>query len=114
MSTNVTEFIEDLDVGSFKQKLSAALSEVAIGVMLSETGAAKGKVIAEFEISMLSLEKVSVKSKLKFVKPTPRGVQTEEDVTDTPMYISRTGELSLEQKKSLFDKDSEIIEGKIK
>lgn len=110
MSTNVTEFIEDLDVGSFKEKLGAALSEVAIGVMRSETGAAKGKVTAEFEISMLSSEKVNIKSKLKYVKPTSRGVQSEEDSTDTPMYISRTGELSIMQKKSLFDRDTNIID----
>lgn len=28
MSTNVTEFIEELDVGSFKEKLGTSLSEV--------------------------------------------------------------------------------------
>lgn len=36
MSTNVTEFIQDLDVGNFKEKFGAVLSEVAIGVMRSE------------------------------------------------------------------------------
>lgn len=110
MSTNVTEFIEELDVGSFKEKLGASLSEVAIGVMRSETGAAKGKVSIEFEMSMLSSEKVNIKSKLKFVKPTSRGVQIEEDTTETPMYISRTGELSIMQKKSLFEKEGDVID----
>lgn len=110
MSTNVTEFIQDLDVGNFKEKFGAVLSEVAIGVMRSETGAAKGKVTAEFEITMLSSEKVNVKSKLKFVKPTSRGILSEEDTTETPMYISRNGELSIMQKKSLFDKDTNIID----
>lgn len=109
MSTNVTEFIQDLDVGNFKEKFGAVLSEVAIGVMRSETGAAKGKVTAEFEITMLSSEKVNVKSKLKFVKPTSRGILSEEDTTETPMYISRSGELSIMQKKSLFDKDTTNI-----
>lgn len=110
MSTNVTEFIQDLDVGSFKEKFGAALSDVAVGVMRSETGAAKGKVTVEFEISMLSSEKVNVKSKLKFVRPTPRGVLSEEDTTETPMYISRSGELSIMQKKSLFDTDKTVID----
>lgn len=109
MSTNVTEFIEDLDVGNFKNKLSAALSEVAIGVMRSE-GESKGKVSVEIEITMLSAEKVNVKSKLKFIKPTSRGVQSEEDTTETPMYIGRTGELSIMQKKSLFDTDKSTID----
>lgn len=109
MSTNVTEFIEDLDVGNFSGKLSAALTEVAIGVMRSE-GESKGKVTVEIEISMLNAEKVNVKSKLKFIKPTSRGVQSEEDTTETPMYISRTGELSVMQKKSLFDTDKSVID----
>lgn len=111
MSTNVTEFIQDLDVGTFGDKLGVSLSEVAMGVMRSESATtAKGRVIVEFEISMLSSEKVNVKSKLKFIKPTSRGVQTEEDITDTPMYINRNGELSLMQKKSLFDKDTTTID----
>ena len=86
MSTNVTEFIQDLDVGNFKEKFGAVLSEVAIGVMRSETGAAKGKVTAEFEITMLSSEKVNVKSKLEFVKPTSRG---EDKIYDVDLPIPK-------------------------
>lgn len=109
MSTNVTEFIEDLDVGLLKKKLSTALSEVSIGVMKSE-GETKGKVVLEFEISMLSADKVNVKHKLTFKKPTSRGTQSEEDTTITPMYVSRDGSLSLLQRSSYYDKDSSIIE----
>lgn len=109
MSTNVKEFIEDLDVGNLNKKLSVALSEVGIGVMRSE-GETKGKVILEFEISMLSADKVNVKHKLTFKKPTARGMQSEEDTTVTPMYISRDGSLSLLPKNSYYDKDSSVIE----
>lgn len=109
MSTDVKTFLEDLDVGNLKQKLSIALSEVAIGVMRSE-GETKGKVTIEFEISMLSAEKVNVKHKLTFKKPTARGSVSEDDTTVTPMYINRDGSLSLLQKSSNYDKDSSIIE----
>lgn len=106
MSTNVTEFIEDLDVGDFKEKLGAALSEVAIGVMRNNK---KGRVTIDIEMDVLNVEQLNVKSKLKYVKPISRGVQTEEETTVTPMYIGRNGELSIMQKKSLFDENNVII-----
>lgn len=106
MSTNVTEFIEDLDVGDFKEKLGAALSEVAIGVMRNNK---KGRVTIDIEMDVLNVEQLNVKSKLKYVRPISRGVQTEEETTVTPMYIGRNGELSIMQKKSLFDENNVII-----
>ncbi len=106
MSTNVTEFIEDLDVGDFKEKLGAALSEVAIGVMRNNK---KGKVTIDIEMDVLNVEQLNVKSKLKYVRPISRGMQTEEETTVTPMYIGRNGELSIMQKKSLFGENNVMI-----
>lgn len=107
MSTNVSEFIADLDVGDFKKKLGAALSEVAIGVMRNNK---KGKVAIDIEMDVLNVEQINVKSKIKYARPTSRGVQTEEETTETPMYIGRNGELSIIQKKSMFDSDSVVID----
>jgi len=106
MSTNVTEFIEDLDVGDFKEKLGAALSEVAIGVMRNNK---KGRVTIDIEMDVLNVEQLNVKSKLKYVRPISRGMQTEEETTVTPMYIGRNGELSIMQKKSLFGENNVMI-----
>lgn len=107
MSTNVSEFIEDLDVGDFKKKLGAALSEVAIGVMRNNK---KGRVTVDLEMDVLNVEQIKVKSKIKYVRPTSRGVQIEDETTETPMYIGRNGELSIIQKKSMFDSDSVVID----
>lgn len=110
MSTYVKEFMEELDVGEFEKKVGAALTAVAIGVMRNDSGTAKGRVTIDFELGMLSAEKINVKSKLKYVKPTSGGVQTEEDTTETPMYIGRTGKLSvLPPKNGLFDSDNDRI-----
>lgn len=106
MSTNVTEFIEDLDVGDFKEKLGAALSEVAIGVMRNNK---KGRVTIDIEMDVLNVEQLNVKSKLKYVRPISRGMQAEEETTVTPMYIGRNGELSIMQKKSLFGENNVMI-----
>lgn len=43
-STNVQEFIGELDGGVFETKIGAVLSEVASGVMNTKT---KGKVLAQ-------------------------------------------------------------------
>lgn len=83
-STNVQAFIGELDGGVFETKIGAVLSEVASGVMNTKT---KGKVSLNLEI----------KHKLSYVRPTNRGKISEEDTTETPMYVNRGGRLTILQ-----------------
>lgn len=99
----------DLDVGGFINKVGVALSEVAVGVMQSGD---KGKVVIELDLEMCNGEQALVKSKLKFIKPTSRGKQSEEDTTETLMYVARNGALSLlkQDQNQMFNRDGNIIE----
>lgn len=88
-STDVQAFIGELDGGVFETKIGAVLSEVASGVMNTKT---KGKEIEPFDEN-----RVKIKHKLSYVRPTNRGKISEEDTTETPMYVNRGGRLTILQ-----------------
>ncbi|PHM45912.1 hypothetical protein Xmau_00303 [Xenorhabdus mauleonii] len=97
-ATVVPDFLSELDGGVFENKLSASLNAVALGVI---NNGGKGKVIVEMDIARLnnSIEekRVMISHKLKFTAPTPRGKSSEEDTTETPMYVGKGGKLSIMQ-----------------
>ena len=68
-----------------KPKIGAVLSEVASGVMNTKT---KGKVSLNLEIEPFDENRVKIKHKLSYVRPTNRGKISEEDTTETPMYVN--------------------------
>ncbi|MDE9466416.1 hypothetical protein [Xenorhabdus bovienii] len=109
--TVVPEFISELDGGVFESKLSASLNAVALGVL---NNGGKGKVIVEMDISRLnnSIEekRIMISHKLKFTAPTPRGKSSEEDTTETPMYVGKGGKLTVmqEDQGSLFSINGEL------
>ncbi len=93
MSTNLQELLPDLDGGVFEQKISTMLSEVALGVV---THGRQGKVTVEFDMKQIGeTQQVAMKHTLKYQKPTKRGKATEEDSTETPLYVANNGDLAL-------------------
>ena len=70
------------------------LCEVASGVMNTKT---KGKVSLNLEIEPFDENRVKIKHKLSYVRPTNRGKISEEDTTETPMYVNRGGRLTILQ-----------------
>lgn len=90
----VQAFIGELDGGVFETKIGAVLSEVASGVMNTKT---KGKVSLNLEIEPFDENRVKIKHKLSYVRPTNRGKISEEDTTETPMYVNRGGRLTILQ-----------------
>ncbi|MDH0063189.1 hypothetical protein [Leclercia adecarboxylata] len=96
--TDVPEFMGELDGGVFQNKIAVALSEVAFGVL---NNGQKGKVTLTFELDRMSNsveeKRVMIKHKLAYVRPTPRGKSSEEDSTETPMYVNRGGKLTILQ-----------------
>ncbi|WP_413734376.1 hypothetical protein ACL2XP_18050 [Sodalis sp. RH21] len=96
--TDVKEFISDLDGGVLENKIAAALNTAALGVL---NNGGKGKVVVELDFSRMSNsmeeKRVMIVHKLKYVSPTPRGKASEEDSTETPMYVGRGGKLTIMQ-----------------
>lgn len=96
--TNVPDFLGELDAGVFMNKIAGALNTAALGVL---NNGSKGKVVLTFDIDRMgnSIEekRVMIKHKLQYVTPTPRGIVSEEDTTETPMFVNRGGKLTILQ-----------------
>ena len=96
--TNVPDFLGELDAGVFMNKIAGALNIAALGVL---NNGSKGKVVLTFDIDRMgnSIEekRVMIKHKLQYVTPTPRGKVSEEDTTETPMFVNRGGKLTILQ-----------------
>ena len=96
--TVVPDFLGELDAGVFMNKIAAALNTTALGVLNNGT---KGKVVLTFDIERMgnSVEekRVKIKHKLNYVTPTPRGKASEEDTTETPMWVNKGGKLTILQ-----------------
>lgn len=79
-------------------KIAAALNNTALGVLNNGN---KGKVTLSFDFERMgnSVEekRVKIKHKLQYVTPTPRGKATEEDTTETPMWVNKGGKLTILQ-----------------
>lgn len=108
MSTDVNQFIADLDAGTLEQKLSVILSQVAGGVLNHNKA---GKVTLTLDISKITnSHQVLIKHKLAYAKPTARGKATEEDTTSTPMHVGTGGKLTFfpENQTQMFTKQGDI------
>ena len=87
------ELVGEFDAGIFEQKVTAALREVAQGVNATRKG---GKVTLSFDIKPIAdSNQVHVAHTVTFSKPTAKGKVSEEDTTNTPMHVGRSGYLSI-------------------
>ena len=106
--TDNTSVLHDLDAGIFVSKLDKAMSQVALGVVNEER---KGKIVIELKIEQIgSSNQVKMAHKFKYEQPTARGKLIEEDETITPLYVNRSGKLSLmpdTQEKFNFDQEEQ-------
>lgn len=97
--TDVTVLMGDLDGGVFANKVSEALSQVALGVINNGT---VGKVEVDFTLKRIgNSAQVELTHVVKFVKPTVRGKASEEDKTSTALYVGHGGLLSIDQSEQI-------------
>lgn len=114
--TVVPDFLGELDAGVFMNKIAAALNTTALGVLNNGN---KGKVVLTFDFERMgnSVEekRVKIKHKLNYSTPTPRGKASEEDTTETPMWVNKGGKLTIlqEDQGQLFGITG-AVDGKLK
>jgi len=108
MDTDVSQFIDDLDAGTYQQKIGKALSDVAAGVVDNH---AAGKVQLTFTLKQIgNSNQVMVEHLLAYSAPTANGEFAEKNLTKTPMHINEGGELTLFPKNQhqLFDSKGKV------
>lgn len=106
--TQFTEVLPVLDAGIFADKIGRALSEVALGVV---TTGKKGKVTITLDLAQVANgHQVSVRHGIKYTKPTDNGNSSEENTTETPLYVGFGGRLTFEQpdQQKLFKEPSQV------
>ncbi len=104
MSTNVTEFLRDLDGGAFEAKLARALSDVAAGVIDYEKS---GKIVVTLKLKRIgNSQQVMINHNLHYSRPTNRGDISENNETQTPMYVGSKGAMTIfmEDQEQMFGK----------
>lgn len=100
-ATNVDDFVSEMHAGTFKDKLALTLSQAAQGV-ITNAGAhcKKAKVTIEFNISQIGdMDQVVVSHKLGSIIPTKRGKKMEEDTTETPFFVGKGGQMTINPPK---------------
>ena len=110
-TTDVGEFITDLDGGQFDRMLSAALSQVAAGVIDNEKA---GEVTVKFSFEKIpGTHQVLCKHTCKFSRPTMDGKASEEVTRKTALHVGKFGVLSLAPPNQLamFDRKGESTAG---
>lgn len=107
MSTDTAQFFAELSGGVFEEKLSSILSQVAVACC---DRTKTGKVTIELNMKPIGNgHQVNIQHRLKYEKPTIRGKVSEDDTTETPMYVGTKGALSLfpEKQTDLFHSQQE-------
>ncbi|PXV60696.1 hypothetical protein SAMN04487785_102424 [Dyella jiangningensis] len=92
----------ELDAGVFLNKVARGLADVALGAVTTNK---PGKVILTFDLKQIGTSnQVHIKHAIKMIKPTPNGKVTEENSTETPVYVGVGGTLSAlpEKQEPLF------------
>lgn len=101
--TSFSDVVLELDAGTFEEKISRALSDCAKGVV--DTGKA-GKIVITMDLKRIAAShQVTVKHSVKFVRPTMNGKVTEENATETPLYVGVNGKLTVtpDTQEKLFE-----------
>ncbi|MGR2920764.1 hypothetical protein [Acinetobacter sp. 1125_18A] len=92
-STDVPNFIGDLNAGIFEKQLGAVLSDVAAGVVMNNK---QGEVTIKLKIKQISdTQQVNVSHSIDYKTPTAKGHRTELSEGATPMHVLKGGCISL-------------------
>ena len=99
-ATDVTDFVDELGAGVFKEKLALILSEVALGTLTHGYQGKKGKISIDFTFHKMDSEcQLVISHKLTKCSPTKRGKKLEEDTTETVFFAGRSGVLTINPPK---------------
>ncbi len=96
--TNLNDFMGELGAGVFCEKLIHSLQAAALATLHASNGSKKGKVTIDFTFQQVGdNDQVIISHKLASSIPTLRGKKTEEDLTETPMFVGKGGALTINQ-----------------
>lgn len=102
-STDVSEFLTDLDAGVFDRRVGIALSNTAAAAM---DNGGSGEVVIKFKLKRIDgTHQIKCEHSMKFTHPTSSGKASEETGGATVLHVNKGGKLSLvpESQMKLFE-----------
>lgn len=114
--TNIGDFADDLDAGSYGEKVAALISEIATSTVDEENNLNKqdGKLTLTFTFRKIGTTNVqlSVSHKIDAKIPTPHGYFQDIENKSTSLFVNPNGRVSffLENQGQLFTKTGENAE----
>lgn len=92
-TTDIVALLADLEAGVFAERLAAAVTDTALGVV---TNGKKGKVVITLELARVAnASQVTCSHRIQYKRPTTHGNASEDATTSTPLYVGTGGKLSL-------------------
>jgi len=92
MTTDCTQFLADLDAGVFANKIGVAITLAARAAINFDK---EGMVSISLKFERIgNSRQVNITHKLTVTEPTERGKLTEENTSETPMYVGADGDVS--------------------
>ncbi|MBQ4836079.1 hypothetical protein [Pseudoalteromonas luteoviolacea] len=110
-TTDVNNFVSELEGGVFNEKLAHLLSDVALGQVIHGAGNRKGKVAIDLTFQRIGENnQVMVSSKLTHTTLTKRGSKSETASNETPFYVGKGGVLTIEQPQEEFNGQFALVQ----
>lgn len=90
------QMVGELNGGTFLEQIVTAFKATALGTVVHGDKGKKGEVTIKFSMSRIGeTTQVAVRHTLDFTQPTSRGKRSETGTTETPLYVGRTGVLTV-------------------
>jgi hypothetical protein len=105
--SDVAELLAELGAGAFEEKLARVIGETAMAVMSNNR---EGEVVLKFKMKPISNVQAKVVHTIEFKAPTPYGVKSEKNATDTVMYVGSKGKMSIfpENQTQMFTNQGKV------
>lgn len=95
----IIDILQEFNAGIFLAQAEEILKQAALGVIYHGTKGKKGKVTLTFSMQRSDdpdkTDMVDVEHAWAIEVPTKRGKKSENNMTETPMHVSRDGRLSI-------------------
>lgn len=93
---SLADFLEELGGGTFAKKIMRALKDTGIGTVMYGDKGKTGKVTITLSMKRIGeSQQVALDHTLAYSKPTIRGTASETDASQTPLFVSSKGRLSV-------------------
>lgn len=90
------QMLGELNGGTFLEQVVTAFKATALGTVVHGDKGKKGEVTLKFDMQRIGeTTQLAVKHSLSFSQPTSRGKRSEVGTTETPLYVGRTGVLTV-------------------